>query len=295
MFDGTSRSDAPVLAQPAATEPRRSGVPMAGALELTFRARDGGTAIGWLHQQAPCRALFPRVAHDEPVQAVAINIAGGLVGGDSIRSAVTAGVDTRALATSQAAEKVYRSGDRSVRVETSIAAAAGSRVEWMPQPTILFDGANLVRHTRLDVAGDARLMAGEVTILGRAAHGERLGQGSLFDEWAVRRDGRLVWIDRTRVDDWADVLDDPNGFGGAEATALLVYAGPDAAARLDEARSLLDAAGTVAGATVIDGLLVLRWLGREAARLVSAYADFWRRFRARIGFGAAILPTIWQT
>ena len=33
----------------------------------------------------------------------------------------------------------------------------------------------------------------------------------------------------------------------------------------------------------------------EAARLVSAYADFWRRFRAGVGLGAPVLPTIWQT
>jgi urease accessory protein len=299
MFDGTSRSEpaaarAPSPAAPIGDDGPRSGVPMAGVLALAFHARDGETALGKLYQRAPCRALFPRVARGEPKQAVVVNVAGGLVGGDSIRAQVTAGAGSRVLVTSQAAEKIYRSAGRPVRVATGVAAQAGAVAEWMPQPTILFDGAELVRHIRLDVAAGATLLAGEVTILGRAARGERLTRGSLFDAWAVYRDGRLVWADRTRVDRWADVLDDPNGFDGAAATALLVCAAPDAGVQVDRARSLLDAAGVAAAATVIDGLLILRWLGRDAARLVAAYADFWRRFRALFGAGAAVLPTIWQ-
>ncbi|MEQ8700149.1 MAG: urease accessory protein UreD [Bauldia litoralis] len=268
---------------------------MAGRLELILQARSGVTSLGRLHQQVPCRALFPRVAKAEPFQAVAVNIGGGLVGGDTIETSVTARPGTAAVLTSQAAEKVYRSGDRSVRVETAVTVEGDARIEWMPQPTILFDAANLVRHTRLDVAPGATAFAGEITILGRAAHGERLSKGRLFDEWTVRRDGRLVWMDRTRVDHWPAVLDDPNAFGGAEATALAVYAAPDAGARVEAARALLEGAGVAAAATVIDGLLILRWLGREAARLVAAYADFWRRFRALVGLGAPVLPTIWQT
>lgn len=299
MFDGTSRSDAARAAARTGAPPpgaaARSGVPMAGLLELVLQARDGETSVGRLHQQVPCRALFPRVGRGEPFQAVAVNIGGGLVGGDTIGTSVIARPATAVLVTSQAAEKVYRSGDRSVRVDTGVTAQGDARLEWMPQPTILFDGANLVRHTRLDVAAGATALAGEITILGRSAHGERLSKGRLFDEWSVCRDGRLVWIDRTRVDRWPAVLDDPNAFGGAEATALAVYTAPDAGARVEAARALLDAAGVVAAATVIDGLLVLRWLGREAARLVAAYAEFWRRFRALVGFGAPVLPTIWQT
>jgi len=291
-----ARMEAPAAPRAPAVGPAR-GVPMDGAVRLAFDARDGTTRLVDLHQRAPLRALFPRAAHADEIEAVLTNVAGGLVGGDRLATEIAAADGARALVTTQAAEKVYRSAGPEVAVDCAIAVSGGAALAWMPQPTILFDGAALRRRTRLEIEPGASLHAGEVLVLGRAGSGERLAAGRLADAWEVRRAGRLIWADRIAVADWPAVRDHPACFAGAQASALFVHAGGDAPARIEEARAIIGdgadgAAGLLAGATVIDGLLIVRWLGRNAAALLEAYTDFWRYYRGAGGTPGRI-PAIW--
>ena len=81
-------------------------------------------------------------------------------------------------------------------------------------------------------------------IFGRAAMGEDVRRGSCRDRWRVRRDGGLVFADTLRADGpIADILDRKATLDGARASAMVLYVAPDAAARLDEVRGLLQHCG----------------------------------------------------
>jgi urease accessory protein len=207
--------------------------------------------------------------------------------------------------TSQAAEKVYRSTGPDTVVENRLAVAAGGWLEWCPQETILFDRARLRRSLRIDLAGDARgAMAGEVLVLGRLASGERATRGLLFDRIEVRRDGVPVWLDRLRLEgDFAPVLEAAAGLGGAAAVATFVHAGPGAADRLELARALqedpsrdgpLRDGRSRAGSTVVNGVLVARWLGSDPLALRRAFALFWGGFRQAVAGLPAAMPRLWH-
>jgi len=270
------------------------GVPMDGSVRLRVDARNGKTRLADLYQQAPLRAFFPNEAGTPGLEAVLANVAGGLVGGDQLSVRIEAADGATALVTTQAAEKVYRSAGPAVRIDCELAVSGGAELAWMPQATILFDGANLERRTRLSVEPGASLLGGEVVAYGRAGSGERLAAGRLRDVWEVRREGRLVWVDRVAVEDWRVVRDNPACLAGARASALLVHASDDAAARLQTARAILDdtADAVASGVTTIGGLLVARWLGRDAKALLDAYTAFWRRYRA-IADAPGRIPRIW--
>ena len=64
-----------------------------------------------------------------------------------------------AMLMAQAAEKVYRSAGRDCRVDVSVTAGPGAWAEYLPQETILFDGARLNRTTRIDAGEEARVLA----------------------------------------------------------------------------------------------------------------------------------------
>jgi urease accessory protein len=277
------RSAAPAVA------PTR-GVPMEGSIRLAFDARSGGTRLVDLYQQAPLRAFFPRNGSIDEPEAVLANVAGGLVGGDRLSAQISSSDGAHALITSQAAEKIYRSAGPEVGVDCEIAVSGGASLAWMPQPTILFDGAVLRRSTRISFEPGAQVHAGEVVAFGRAGSGERLASGQLSDIWEVRRSGRLIWTDRMAVDDWPAVRDHPACFAGARASALFLHGGDDAADGLETARAIIGQTpdGLMTGATVIDGLLIVRWLGRDAKALLDAYTDFWRRYRT-----TGRVPRIW--
>jgi urease accessory protein len=140
-------------------------------------------------------------------------------------------------------------------------------------------------------------MAGEFLVLGRTAHGERLTRGLARDAWEIRRRGSLVWADALHLEgDLARAIADPAGLAGAVAYATFVYAADDAAERIELARGLLPAndEGVLrSGATIVNGVLVVRWLARDAFALRAAFAAFWVAFRRRAGGGAGGLPRLW--
>lgn len=268
-----------------------------GRLALRFDAPDGAlTRLADLYQHDPCRALLPEPDPGEPRTAVLITTAGGLTGGDRLALTVTVDARAAALCTPQAAEKIYRSPGDAAEIDIRMTVAAQATLEWLPQEMILFDGAHLRRRIGIDLAADARLLAGDITVFGRTAHGESLTHGALFDRWDLRRDGRPVWVDAVRLaDDIPARLAHPAGFDGAVAQALILYAAPDAAAARDRLRAVIEGhdAGTVAGASVIDGLLLVRLLDRDAARLRRCFALLWAALRPGLG-SPGRMPRLWR-
>lgn len=268
-----------------------------GALTLRFAAgENGATRLADLYQSDPCRALLPSPDPGEPITAVLITTAGGLTGGDRLKLSVTVDANAAALCTPQAAEKIYRSPDDSAAgLDLTLDVATAAALEWLPQEMILFDGARLDRRISVSLKSDSRLLAGDITVFGRTARGERFAIGSLFDRWQVRRDGRLVWTDATRLEgDITAALDHPAGFAGATAQALILCQAPDAAGARDRLRELADHESACQwGVTVIDGLLVVRLLDADAARLRRQFARLWAALRGELGLRPA-MPRLWR-
>lgn len=280
-------------APPPPTLPRAVGEAEASF----FRDEAGRTRLGSLYQKAPLRLLRPTVPPDGPVEVAITNTSGGLVGGDALTISLTAGPGTQVLAVAQAAEKVYRARDdqETSRWEVSLTTGAGAWLEWLPQETIVFDRARLRRSTVLQVAEGGQALAGEMLVFGRAAHGETLSTGLLREVWEVWREGRLVWADALHLNDsLRPLLDHPAGLAGAGATATAVLVGPEPEEHRDSLRTLSPGAGVQRAATVVNGLLVVRWLAIEPLALRGDFATVWKHLRQRAAGLPPTVPRLWD-
>jgi urease accessory protein len=258
-----------------------------GRAELTLGA---GARTAHLFQSAPLRWLFPEADPGEPRLGALVNVAGGLAGGDRAEVALALGAGAAFCATTPSAEKIYRSLGAATEVDVSVTLADDALCEWLPQESILFDGARLDRRISVSLGSSARLLAAEMLVLGRAAHGERLRTGALLDRWRVRREGQLVWADALRLDDPATGLAGRFTLGGAGAVATLLLAAPDAAARRERARELAGGSASL----VAPGLLVARFLGEAGAVRVSL-AQAVRLLRAEAFGHPPRTPRLWRT
>jgi urease accessory protein len=224
---------------------------------ITHRAR--------LHEAGSLRVRFPGVRARE-LQAVLINTAGGIAGGDRFDLDIAAGAQARLSVTSAAAEKVYRSLGPDAQIRIRLAAGAAASLAWLPQETILFDGARLDRAIDIDLAADARLLFAEALVLGRTGMGEAVEHGALADRWRVRRGGALVYAETVRLDGAiAAKLGEAavaNG-GAALATVLIVPGDGEVLGRL---RALEDLRGEV-GTSAWNGLAVARLCAPDGAAL----------------------------
>jgi urease accessory protein len=268
-----------------------------GVAELAFANHGDRTRLAKLYQRSPLRLLFPRATDRDKPTAVIVTTSGGLVGGDVMDVSVTAECGSSALVTAQAAEKVYRSVAGDCRVHVRLKIGRDGWLEWLPQETILFEGARLRRTTELEMDASGRAMAGEMLVFGRTAGGETLTRGLVRDAWKVHRNGRLAWADAIHLEgNIAEPLNAPSCLNGAVATATMIYAGEDADAYLNTARILLceyTDEETLAGATVVGGLLVTRWLGYDTLAMRTAYGGFWVAFRRRVRGDDEVLPRVW--
>jgi len=263
-----------------------------GRAELGFIHTPRGTVLKHLYNAAPLRVLFPTPEPDDVPLAALVNVGGGLAGGDSLEVSVRLEAGTGASVTTPAAEKVYRSTGDTTRLDTVLEVGPGATLEWLPQETILFNGARLERRMQARLAPGARLLAAEMLVYGRVARGERLGHGALFDSWRLWRDGRLHWADAMELDgDLGTPLQSPFGFGSAEASALLLLsAGQDAALA---ARDLLRQQGF--DATIPrPGLMLARWLG-PASAVRESVARALPMLRAHALGLPARLPRLWTS
>jgi len=259
-------------------------------LELDYHRHEGRTVLGGLYQSPPMRALFPDPEADEAPICALVNTAGGLAGGDRVDIALSLGAGAQASFSTPAAEKIYRSLGPATEISVTLEAGAGAVFEWIPQETILFEGARLERRLNADIADDATLLMAEALVFGRAARGETWRRGALQDFWRIRRGGKLLWADGLVLGaDIAADFADPFGFANAEALGSLVLAGPLAAPDL---RDALRDDGALAS-LVRPGLLVTRWLG-DAAAVREGLGAAICRLRPALGLPAR-LPRLWTT
>jgi len=260
-----------------------------GDAMLASRDDGGATRLCGLRQQGSAKILLPRNHRDGALEAVLLNTAGGMTGGDRFNWVVEAGAGTWLRVTSQSAERIYRSAGGVARVRTSLRIGAGATLEWLPQETILFDGARLERTLEIDIQHGATLLAVESIVLGRRAHGELARSGSLIDRWRVSRNGLPLLMEALRLEGLQRALESPATGNGAAALATVLLVAPDAEQRIDEIRAMLpNGSGLEAGASAFRGMALVRILATDGDRLRPSLAAL----LARLGGGP--LPRVWQ-
>ena len=272
---------------------------VSGVAEIGFAVSDGAVRLTHLYERHPLRVLFPSPAAGDLPTAVLVTTSGGLVAGDHIELLARIAWSAGAHITGSAAEKIYRSTGAVTKIDQRLLVASGAWLEFLPPETILFDRAKLRRRTRIDLQGDGGFLGGGILVFGRIAMGERFRDGLLHDGWEVWRNGRLVWGDVLHVDDdVAAIMAHPACFAGAEACANLVFAprNGDPHRFVDAARAAQErcpATGLRAGVTVVNGLLIARWLG-DAMPLRRAYAELACHLRAAAMGLPPVLPRLWH-
>ena len=255
-----------------------------GTGRIAVRAIKGRTRLADLGQQGSARILRPH-GQGPGFEATLLNTAGGITGGDRFSWEAEAGPGTRLTLATQAAERGYRSSGGHGAVTTRLSLGAGARIDWLPQETILFDGAALHRRLEVEMAEDATLLAVEPVLLGRSAMGETVQRADFRDRWEIRRAGRLIHLEALRLDGPIGSLSQGSAtLAGHRAFATILYLAPDAEAWLDAVRAGLP---ETAGASAWEGRLVVRLLADGSLALRRALVPILETLR-----GAA-LPRVW--
>lgn len=158
---------------------------------------------------------------------------GGLYGDERVAQRSRAGEGARASLGFPSATVVHDARTTSGTGQlTRLDALPGARLDWLARPVILFPGARLTQRTELRAAPDARIVLTEGAML-HDPDGPPTGPRVLLTETVVRdRSGRLLALDRQRLDDATLDAARPGATGGYRAFGALWLVGAfDAALR----------------------------------------------------------------
>jgi urease accessory protein len=231
-------------------------------------------------------------------QAIVVHPPGGIAGGDRLALEVDVDEHTHAQLSTPGAAKWYRSAGAPAIQTIAMRAAAGATVEWLPQETIVFDGARATLAASVRLAGDATFVGWDIVSLGRVESGERFARGSFAQRFELVRDGALVWAERSHFAAGDRLLVSPAGLNGAPMFGTFVAAAPVVPTDLLAAcRELaIDTGAGLQGAiTRLPGVLVARCRGASTEAARRWFAALWAVVRPALIGRRAVPPRIWRT
>lgn len=265
-------------------------------LALDYERRGGRTVLAARRHDGPLVVQKPFYPEGEAVcHTVIVHPPGGIAGGDALTLTARAGARAHTLLTTPGAGKWYRSAGPWAHQHLAFAAGAGACLEWLPQETIVFDGARAELSTTVHLEGDACFIGWEILCLGRTGAGERFTQGACRARSVLHRDGKPLWLERGCLDGGDAALASSAVFAGQPVAATFIAAAPQIAGDvLTACREAAPATG--AGAvTRLPGLLVGRYLGASSEAAKQYFTQLWRVLRPVLMGRQACEPRIWRT
>jgi urease accessory protein len=274
------------------------------SIELGFRAGKIRTDLVRSLHKGPLRVQRPFYPEDECCHVYLLHPPGGMVPGDALRVALNLDSGAHALLTTPSAGKVYRSDAAKTVQSQGVSAYVGSDacLEWLPQETIIFEGAEAELSNHFALHGNASLCAWDIVVLGRRASGECFSHGRCTQKIDVSRDGVLLLKERTEWLGGSRMLDAPWGMGGMSVSGtlfatllcdqLMMDTLREGLAELVASRGWLPAEW---GLSQKRDIFLARYLGNSPEQCRKGFIWLWSQLRPILNGRAACPPRIWNT
>ncbi|MEA5577786.1 urease accessory protein UreD [Anabaena sp. UHCC 0451] len=267
-----------------------------GKLNLVYAKRHDATQLIYNHNQAPFKVQRPFYPEGQEVcHSVILHTAGGVVGGDRLSSQIHLEADSQVLITTAAAGKIYRSNGLIAKQTVNIQVDAGACLEYLPQETILFNGAVYQQDLRVELATGSSFLGWEITRLGRTARGEKFVQGEMRSHTEIWQNNIPLWIDRQYLPGSEEVFHSPHGLAGNPVVGSFIWVGfPISPEIIKQARSLI-MHNSDAGVTRLEHGFLCRYRGNSTSEVRNWFTNIWQMLRVSLLNRGNCIPRVWPT
>jgi urease accessory protein len=285
-------------ADPAPADGRRGrSTGWSAELELGFEVVAGRSALVRNRHRGPLavqRAFYPE--SNDLAHVYLLHPPGGIVAGDELTVRVDVASGARALLTTPAATKFYRSEGRVAQQTQLFRVREGATLEWLPQETIVFGSAQVSTKTRVELDPGGSFCGWDMVCLGRAASGDHFASGRLQQAFEIWQAERPLWIERSEFDANEPVRHAAWGLGGQRVFGTFVCTGQNAAA-VAAARAAVDTDDSceLFAVSQMRAAIVCRYLGNSTERARHVFAQAWAALRPLVLGRPACSPRIWLT
>ena len=246
-----------------------------------------GPNVTHLYQSGCSKLMLPKT-YGIMKEAVLLNTAGGITGGDALNINITAS-DCNVVVTSQTAERFYRSNMQPASISIFLKVDKGAKLHWIPQETILFEGSAVDRTIKLDMAHDCDCLLAETLVLGREAMGEKIRTCHFTDQWRLYEEGKLFHSEAMRMTgDMEKLLDSKAGAHGARIISTIICAGPNTELLWPIVEKKLLSMSSVSAASFFNGKMIIRLLNSNCSNGRTEFNQMLMELRSQP------MPRVWQ-
>lgn len=170
--------------------------------------------------------------------------------------------------------------------------------EWLPQETIVFDGAQARLDAEFHLQGSGKLIAWDIVRLGRAASGEQFKTGSCRQKLSLFIDGRLHYHELNPMYASSKKMQARWGLQAKNTLATMIATVKLSRDQQDELVELLKKyshESCLWGLTQKDDLLIVRYLGNNILNCRNGLECLWAKLRPLMVDKCAVTPRIWNT
>ena len=249
----------------------------AGSAHLTFTRSGSHTVLTRAFATSPAK-LITSNGRGAVCWVYAATLGGGLVGGDDIRLRADVTAGARALLTTQASTKVYRSLRRS-RQSLTATVDAHALLVVLPDPIVCFSDADFVQTQRYDLHADASLVMVDWITSGRHATGERWAFSRYESRFDIRRGADRIFVDGLVLEPNVDAV--VARMGRFEVLLTAVISGPLVSSAAVELVNRVSETSIVRGADLVtsaaalrDGGALLRMAGTSVEQVAHAFRSY---------------------
>ena len=262
-------------------------------IALGYERRGARTVLAQRRHDGPLvvqKPLYPE--GDAVCHTIVVHPPGGIAGGDELEIRARAGAGAHALLTTPGAGKWYRSTGAWARQRVGFELKENAALEWLPRQTILFESAMADMELSVDLGAGARYIGWEILCLGRTGSGERFARGRCRLSTQIRREGRLLWLERGEIQGGGPLMDSAAGLNGQTVCATMLAAAPEVGQDLLVVGR--KAMGGSVALTLLAGVLVARVLGDSSEAVHALFARLWSVLRLPVMGRESHEPRIWR-
>jgi len=286
-------------ALPLVVSPNEKADPWIGRLKLGFSGLGGRTRVVEREHVGPLRIQRPFYPEEDGTCHVyLLHPPGGVVGGDELRLEVKAEHCSHTVITNPAATKLYRSAGAVAHIRQELSVTGESLLEWLPQETIAFRGAEAKVETIVQLDSSSQFIGWEIMCLGRPAALESFERGNVSQRFEVWRDGSPIYLDRSDLGEKGHTQRALWGLAGAPVVGTMILASDHSGILNLVRQTLLSRAANPPvdhiGATRLDGLTLVRYVGHSVPACWAAFVAVWSTVRPMLSGTSASPPRIWS-
>lgn len=280
------------------------------SLALGFALRRGVTKLVENTHCGPLRVLKPFYPEADCCHVYLLHPPGGLVLGDELRIDVQVDSSSHALVTTPSAGKVYgvKNGIEKQQQRISLNIDADACLEWLPQETIIFNGANALLQSDIQLQRGAKLVFWDIVCFGRPASQLSFDSGECTQMIRITLDGIPLLIERNQVHGGGALQTSSWGLSGHNSMGTFIMTLQTGREQRQELTEMLTQISTRAshfpdshssihrwGLTQKDDLFIARYLGDSASHCRQGFELLWQVLRPLMLNKPAVSPRIWST